>query len=66
MGAEITLDYALRHAIRGVMKHNDQITETDQRDLESAAAMVKGGRALRQRVLARVRARVWRKRKTHD
>ena len=48
------------------MKHKDQITEADQRDLESAAAMVKGGRALRQRVLSRVRARVWRKRKAND
>lgn len=43
------------------MKHEQEITEADQRDLDLAASMVKDGRALRQRVLARIRARVWRR-----
>ena len=48
------------------MKHKEEITEADQRDLDLAASMVKDGRALRQRVLARIRARVWRRSNRND
>jgi hypothetical protein len=43
------------------MKHHKEITTADQADLDRAAQMVGDGKSLRQRVLARIRARVWRK-----
>ena len=45
------------------MKHKKEIRAADQADLDLAAQMVKDGRTLRQRVLSRIRARVWRRTK---
>jgi hypothetical protein len=40
----------------------DSVTDRDKADLERADAMVKEGKALRQRVLTRQRQRKWRER----
>jgi len=45
------------------MKHKLEINEQDQADLDRAALLVADGRSLRQRVLSRIRARVWRRNK---
>lgn len=55
---------ALRYAIHSIVtKHKHLETEQDRADLATAAAMVVEGKALRQRVLARIRARAFRNRK---
>ena len=66
VGCEITLASRVSNATLRVMKYEHLVTHQDRIELQAAEALVKDGKALRQRVLSRLRARAFRNRASEN